>query len=61
MTFRHGLLIGGTLLAVFACDILRAEEPGGAATNSAVTVQVASSQTVVRRTGRLGLLRGATM
>ena len=56
MVARQGWLVCGTALALLACDILRAEEPVGVATNSARTVQYASSQPVARRTRRIWLI-----
>ena len=58
MIARHGWLAGGTILALFACDVVRAEETVGVATDSVAAVQVMSSQPVVRRTRRFFLFGG---
>ena len=59
MLARQGLLAGGMILAVLACDILRADEPVAAGTSTNGTVQTTCSQPVARRTRRFFLFGGS--
>ena len=59
MFARHGWLAGGIMLAMFLCEIARAEEQLPVAGNSVGTGQIANSQPVVRRT-RLFFLFGGS-
>lgn len=59
MIARQGWLVGGTVLALFACDIVRADEPVGVTTSSSVAVQPTSSQPVARRARRFWLFGGS--
>ena len=47
------------ILALFACDILRADEPVAAGTSTNGTLQATNSQPVVRRTRRFFLFGGS--
>ncbi len=57
MATRQVWLLSGMVLSLFACDVLRADEPG---TKSTVTVLVTNSRPVVRGTRRYWSFGGAT-